>query len=135
MVLSRHSRDLHRREALAMTGLAARTLALAELEDDQLGPAALLHDLTLDCSTCNLGGAELRRIAADHQHVVELHLIAGIAGEELHLNGVALRNSVLLSAGADDCVGHGSGRRNLVHASRSSKEPGLKIQAKTTERA
>src|SRR5690349_17842401 len=107
MALSRYSRDLHCREALAMTGLATRALALAELEDDKLRAAALLHDLAFDCSACNLRGAELRRVPADHQHVVELNFVAGVASQKLDLNGLAFGNSVLLSASADNCVGHG----------------------------
>src|SRR5215203_5484554 len=105
--LSRHSRDLHRGEALAVAGLAARALALAELEDNELGSATLLHDLAFDCSACNHRRAELRGIAADHQHVVELNFVAGVASQKLHLNGVTFGNSVLLSASADYCVGHG----------------------------
>src|SRR5688500_63044 len=101
MALDLHSRDAHRGEVLAMTSFAARALALAELEDDELGAAALLHDLALDRGAGNLGRAELRRVAANHQHVVELHFVTGAAGEKLHLNGVAFGNSVLLSAAAD----------------------------------
>src|SRR5690349_5258670 len=108
MALSLHSGDLHRRKALAVAVLTARALTLAELEDDELGSATLLHDLALDRRAGNLRGAELRGIAADHQHVVELNFVAGVASQKLHLNGVALGNSVLLTAGADNCVGHGS---------------------------
>src|SRR6478609_7724313 len=107
MALSRYSGDLDRGETLTVAGLAARALALAELEDDQLRPAAVLHDLALDRRAGNLRGAELRGIAADHQHVVGLYFVAGVASQELHLNGVACGNSVLLSASADNCVGHG----------------------------
>src|SRR3954471_21655447 len=108
MALSLHSRDLHRGEALAVAVLTARALALAELEDDELGSATLLHNLSFDRRAGNLRSAELRGIAADHQHVVELNFVAGVASQKLHLNGVTCGNSVLLSAGADYCVGHGS---------------------------
>src|SRR6187551_3529629 len=106
--LSLHSRDLHRGEALTVAGLTARALALAEFEDDELGSATLLHNLAFDCRAGNQRCAELRGIAADHQHVVELNFIAGVASEKLHLNGVAFGNSVLLAASADNCVGHRS---------------------------
>src|SRR3954463_5433528 len=108
MALSLHSRDLHRGEALTVASLAARALALAKLENDQLGSATLLHDLTFDCRAGNQRSAELRGIAADHQHAVKLNFAAGVASQKLHLNGVTFGNSVLLTASADNCVGHGS---------------------------
>src|SRR6185503_930512 len=108
IALARHSGDLHGREILAVASLAARALTLAELEDDELGAGALLHDLALDCRAGYLRGAEVRGVGAAHQHVVELNFVAGVASQKLHLNGVARGNSVLLSASADNCVGHGS---------------------------
>src|SRR6185369_4833884 len=104
MALSRYSGDLHRGETLTMAGLATRALTLAELEDDKLRAATVLHDLAFDRRAGNLRCAELRGVAADHQHVVELDFVAGVASQELHLNGVAFGNSVLLTAGADNCV-------------------------------
>src|SRR5689334_12786905 len=104
-----------------MARLPARALALAELEDDQLGTAELANDLAFYRSTRDERLAESRRVAGDHENLVEFDLGARIALEELNLNGFALSDSVLLAASADNCVGHGNGARNLIHRRRSGK--------------
>src|SRR3954469_15042870 len=104
-----------------MARLLARALTLAELEDDQLGTAELANDLALYRGTRDERLAALRRIAGDHEDLVELDLGTRIALEELNLNGFALCDSVLLAAGADDCVGHGNGARNLIQDCRTRK--------------
>src|SRR5262245_1755181 len=68
--------DLDHRQILAMAVLAPRVLPAALLEDDQVRPARLLHDRAHD-----LGAGHGRRadLVADHQHVGELDLGAGLA--------------------------------------------------------
>src|ERR1700761_3433767 len=97
-----------------MARLLARALTLAELEDDELGTAGLTDDLGVDRGARDERLTKLRRIAGDHEDLVEFDFVAGIAREKLNLKGFALGNSVLLAAGADDCVGHGNGARNVV---------------------
>src|SRR4051794_28257975 len=104
-----------------MARLLARALTLAELEDNQLRAAELANDLAFHCSAGDERLAELRRVAGDHENLVEFDLSARIALEELNLNGFALSDSVLLAAGADNCVGHGNGARNLIHTQQPSK--------------
>src|SRR6185295_3791594 len=114
--LPRDLGDLHRSEGLAVTRLLARALALAELEDHELCAERLADDLALDGGACDLGLADLGLVAADHQHVVELDLVASRARKEIDADGITLGNPILLAAGADDCVGHW-GPRNLAEGS------------------
>src|SRR6187402_3281642 len=104
-----------------MARLLPRALTLAELEDDQLRTTELANDLALYRSAGDERLAKLRRIAGDHENLVEFDLGARIALEELNLNGFALSDSVLLAASADNCVGHGNGARNLMHTQRPGK--------------
>src|SRR5690349_14705249 len=91
---------------LAVPGLLARALALAELEDDELVALHFADDLTFDRGARDLGVADLRLVAADRQNVVEGHLVTGGAGQEVDSDRLAFGDSVLLSARADDCIGH-----------------------------
>src|SRR3954466_632271 len=116
-----------------MARLLARALTLAELEDDQLGTAELANDLALYRGTRDERLAELRRVAGDHENLVEFDFGTRIASEELNLNGFALCDSVLLAAGADDCVGHGNGARNLIQEHRTRKHSTAILSLLTAE--
>ena len=72
--------DLDHRQVLTMTVLAPRVLAAALLEDDQVRPARLLDDRAHDLGAGNGRRADL---VADHQHVGELDLGAGLARDAL----------------------------------------------------
>src|SRR5262245_33027941 len=110
MALALHSQNLHRGERLTVPGLATRALALAELEDDELRSATVLDDLAFARRASDARLADRHGLTADEQHVIELHLVAGITGQGGDLNHVAGGDSILLSAGADDCVRHGIAR-------------------------
>ena len=81
--------------------LAAVVLPAAELEDDDLLLAILRDDLRLDLRAGHEGGADLDRVAADEEHLVEGHGIAHARGELLDPELVALCDLVLLAARFD----------------------------------
>src|SRR5258708_22343819 len=89
--------DLERGEGLAMPRLAPVVLAAPELEDDELGPEALAHDLRLDLGPADERLAELHGVAPDEEDLVEGDRVADAAGELLDPELVALRDPVLLS--------------------------------------
>src|SRR5690348_6944983 len=91
--------DLDHRQVLAIAVLATRVLAAPLLEDDQVRPARLLDDRGHD-----LGAGHGRRtdLLADHQHVVELDLVASRTGETLDGELLVGGDRVLLSTRADN---------------------------------
>ena len=87
---------------------AALVAALGlELEHAQLRAALVADDLGLDLDLPEVGGAEHGLVAVGEQERLELDLGALVALQALHEEGRALLNAVLLTAGLDDCVGHG----------------------------
>src|SRR5690606_30701780 len=90
---------------LPVAHLLAMVLAAAELDDADLVGAAVADDLRGD------GGA-LERVAdldavavAQHEHVVERDLVAGLVlAEQLDAERLALHHAVLLTAGDQNCV-------------------------------
>src|SRR5215510_8350003 len=96
--------DLDLRQQLTMAALPVRVLAPLLLEGDDFVRALLRDDLGRD------GGARKERrpdFAARHQHFAKLDGSARVARQALDLEHVALRDSVLFAAGADDRE-HGS---------------------------
>src|SRR5687767_2749548 len=82
-------------------------LAALLLEDDDLFAAGLADDRGHDRSTLNGGAADLRLVAADHQHITERDLLVFADPAEhvtLDLQAIALGHSILLSTGLDDGV-------------------------------
>src|SRR5262245_18669489 len=106
---SRDVGDLQRRERLPVTRLLAVSLAPPELEDQQLLPEALRHDLRLDLGAGHDGRADLDVLTVgDEQHVVDLDGGAVVTGELLHPDRGAGLDAVLLSACLDHRI-HGAG--------------------------
>lgn len=95
-----------------MTSLAAILLPLLELEDDELLAATLGDDLTRNLGALYEGIAKLRAIAAKEENFIESDRVASCALELFDSNEVALRDAILLAAGADNCVCHGKGRES-----------------------
>src|ERR1700691_4361138 len=91
------ARDFERGERLPVAVLAAVVLPAAELEDDDLLLALLRDDLRLDLRPGDEGSADLDRVAADQEHLVEGHGIADAHGELLDPEPVALCDLVLLA--------------------------------------
>src|SRR5690606_38693897 len=97
--------DLDFGVVLPVSHLLAMVLAAAELDDADLVGAAVADDLRGD------GGA-LERVAdldavavAEHEHVVERDLVAGLVlAEQLDAERLALHHAVLLAAGDQNCV-------------------------------
>src|SRR5262247_3409897 len=91
-----------------MTALAARVLAPALLEGDELGAAGLLDHLGRHLGAGDQRAAELgsARAAADHQNFGEFELAVLAPVELLDGEDVVLGDAVLLAACLDDSV-HG----------------------------
>ena len=88
-----------------MTLTLTITLLGVVLEDADLLALAVLHDGSLDRSTLHHGSAESGLLAVDDsQDLVKLDGFAGLAGQLLDEDHVALSDLVLLAAGHDDCV-------------------------------
>src|SRR5690606_5145478 len=85
----------------------------AELEDDEFLAATLRNDLAGNLGSSDGGRTELGAVPADEENVVERDLVARIARELFDADGVARGDSILLAAGADNCVCHGEGARKL----------------------
>src|SRR5262245_58123755 len=103
-----------------MAALAARILAPALLEGDDLEPAALFDHLGGDRGAGDGRGAERDVVAAHHQDVAELDDLARIALHLVDLDHILGGHAVLLAAGADDC----EHRSVLVFVSRCSDGSG-----------
>jgi len=64
-------------------------------------------DLRLDLDLAQVGRSEDGLVAVGEQERLELDLRALVAAQAFHEEGRALFDAVLLTAGLDDCVGHG----------------------------
>src|SRR4051812_25792463 len=94
-------------ENLTMSVLALRVvLAALLLEDDDALAASLADDGGVDGRAADHRDADLRLIAADHQHFVEGDLFLVSIAEHVALDeeSLALRDPILLSTGTDDGV-------------------------------
>ena len=96
-------RDADQHEVLPVAALAPRILAAALLEGDDLGAADMVEDLGRDARARDHRRADLRRVAAQHDDVAELHDGARLALDALDLEDLVLDDPVLLAAGFDDC--------------------------------
>src|SRR5437868_14237076 len=92
--------DADRGELLAMSDQLLVLLLALELENQDLVAAALFHHLASNARALGIGGKSL---AADRQHVGKFNVAAAVLGL-LDLDHVARGDTVLLAAGADDCV-------------------------------
>jgi hypothetical protein len=96
--------DAHRGQKLPVAALAARILAAALLEGDDLGATALFHDFDGNRCAVDKRGADRHLLAfAAGQHFAELHDLADFAGDPVDLQNVLGGNAVLLASGLDDC--------------------------------
>src|SRR5262245_60514451 len=84
-----------------------------ELVDADLRSLDVPDQLGRDRGSGQFGRTGYQGVAIDEEHRRELDGVAGLAGELLHLEHVALGDPVLLAAGLDDRV-HGRGL--LSHA-------------------
>src|SRR3954447_13835173 len=91
---------------LAVAGLAAVALLRLHLEDDDLIAAMVLSDHGDNLRAGHDRGADanLRALAADHQHAVEFDLAAGLGGQELDIDRLPDAHAILLASGLDDSV-------------------------------
>src|SRR6266850_5952486 len=92
--------DADRSELLAMSDQLFVLLLALKLEDQDLVAAALFHHLAGDASALGVGR---KGVAADGQNVGELDRAAAML-RLFDLDHVAGGDTVLLAAGADDCV-------------------------------
>src|SRR5688500_15163898 len=90
---------------MAMLPLGVILTALF-LEDDDLLAARLAENRCHDRGTLDGGTAGLRRIAADHQHVVErdFALLGSAENVTLDLDAISNGHAVLLPTGTNDGV-------------------------------
>src|SRR3954453_23123388 len=94
------ARDADSGELLAMSDQLLVLLLALELEDQDLVAATLLHHFTGDAGALRVGG---KVVAANSQDVGKLDRALAV-GRLLDLDHVARGDTVLLAAGADDCV-------------------------------
>src|SRR5688572_787350 len=124
--------DLQLGVGLAMAAAAAIALAAPDLEHDQLAVAALRDDLGADLGALHERRADAELVAAQHQHLGELELVADLAGQLLDPQPSALAHAILLATCLDDRVhvlipsgarlraGAGSVRISAASATKSS---------------
>ena len=99
--------DPHFHEILPVAVLAAEMLAPPLLENEELGAARQRLDLAGDGGADNQRSAEGdAAVARNHQHFVELDLIAGIGREPLDLDDIVGGDAILLAARPNDSI-HG----------------------------
>src|SRR5262249_59202829 len=78
-------------------------LGAAFLDRDDFFAAALLDDFAGDARALNRRAADHDALAADEQHLAELHGVARPARDLVDRDQVLLGDPILLPAGADDC--------------------------------
>jgi len=116
-----------------VAALAARILAAALLERDDLGAALVLDDFADDAGTGDARNADVALLAVEQrEHFAKDHLRPGFAFESHDGDGVGGGDLVLLAAGFDDCehrflrVQPGSARTTARPASWQWKPAGLR---------
>src|ERR1700760_3253629 len=100
-------RDADARELLAVAGAPLVAALGLELEHAELGAALVCHHLGLDDGGGQAVALEHRVAVTGQQQRLEVHGGADVVGQALDEQGLALDDAVLLTAGLDDCVGHG----------------------------
>src|SRR4051794_5470678 len=99
------ARHLDAGQLLAVAGAALVAALGLELEHAQLRAALVTDDLGLDLDLAE--SVAEQGLVAGVQERLELERGALVALQALHEQGRALLDAVLLTAGLDDCVGHG----------------------------
>src|ERR1700733_1414002 len=95
--------DAQHRDLVAITALAARILAAALLERDDLRAALVLQHFGGNRSTGYRRNAQHRRFAANQENFAKLHDRTDIAGDLAYLEHIIRYDAVLPAAGFDDC--------------------------------
>src|SRR4029078_7889083 len=93
------------RNLVAIAALAARILAAALLECDDLGAALVLQHFARARSAADRGRAQHRLLAANQQDFAKLHDRTDLAGDLAYLEHIIRNDAVLPAGGFDDC-GH-----------------------------
>src|SRR4051794_29710064 len=109
---------LDARQVLAVPGAAAIAALGLELEHAQLLAADVLDDLGVDLDLRQAVGVEDDVVGAEEDRL-ERHRCAGLLGQALDQQGLALLDAVLLTAGLDD----------RVHVSSQSEEVACALAA------
>src|ERR1700742_1473437 len=98
-------RDLHFSERLPVVALPQVMLAAAELDDADLGALAVADHGRDDLAALQEGLAQLHVGALTYeQHLTEFHGGARLGIELLDSEKAVFGDTILLSAGGDDCV-------------------------------
>src|SRR4029077_10852541 len=95
--------DAQHRDLVAITALAARILAAALLERDDLRATLVLQHLGCHRRAGNRRCTKHRRFSADQQNFAQLHDRTDIAGDLANLEHIIRNDAVLPAAGSDDC--------------------------------
>ena len=90
--------DFERGERLTVPVLATVVLTATELEDDDLLLARLGYDLRRDLGARDQRGADLQRVAADEENLIEGDRVTDRCADLFDPEPVALRDLVLLAA-------------------------------------
>src|SRR3954468_19861094 len=131
--------DPDARELLAMAGAALVSALGLELEDAQLRAALVRDDLGLHGGGREPVALEERGIAvAGEQERLQRDGRAHVVGQALDQERLALDDAVLLTAGLDDCVGHGLRAQSVTSASagafaRERRRPPLRPRRRVRE--
>src|SRR3954452_18429883 len=131
--------DPDARELLAMAGAALVSALGLELEDPKFRAALVRDDLGLHGGGREPVALEERGIAvAGEQERLQLDGRAHVVGQALDEERLALDDAVLLTAGLDDCVGHGLGAQSVTSASagafaRERRRPPLRPRRRVRE--
>src|SRR5215217_3148483 len=108
VLLPADARDPDPRQVLTVAGAATVAALGLELEHAQLRAALVTDDLGLHDGLLEAVGVEGGIAVAGHQQGGQLHGRAHVVRQALDEQGLALFDAVLLAAGLDDYVGHGS---------------------------
>src|SRR6266481_2423299 len=103
LIIGQDLGDPQHRDLVAITALAARILAAALLERDDLGAALVLQHFGCDRSARDRGRAKHRLLAAEQENFAKLHDRTDIAGDLAYLEHIIRNDAVLPAAGFDDC--------------------------------
>src|SRR3954466_8219450 len=101
-------RDADARQLLAVARPALVAALGLELEHAELRPALVRDHLGADDRGRQPVPLAHGVAVAGQQQRLEVDARADVVGQPLHEQGLPLDHAVLLSAGSDDCVGHGS---------------------------
>src|SRR5262249_2664613 len=88
---------------VAVAALAARILAAALLESDDLRSALVVQHFGCNRGARHRGRAQHRRVAAHHQNFAKPHDRADVAGDLAYLEYIIRNHTELPAAGFDDC--------------------------------